>query len=198
MTTINWQNYERSKLKLFFKTNDKVTVWMAGTFGQGQRYLEWIRKVSEGRANCSSSPPPNHCCAPYPLVHPTSIPLQFLSTFCSPLKEIGFKPWHKLAPQIDLILPHPGDIPQKRRPTFSPLLSFQPVFYISCSCPLCPVSFHFFKSSTPPPSLISPFLILSIFHLILCFPVRASLSVSCLSDIPPTPSLWWTDADGFW
>lgn len=127
MTTINWQNYERSKLKLFFKNNDEVTVWEAGTFGQGQRYLEWIRKVSEWGANCSSSPPPNHCCAPYPLVHPTSIPLQFLSTFYSPLKEIGFKPWHKLAPQIDLILPHPGDISQKRRPTF-----FPPPFISAC------------------------------------------------------------------
>lgn len=39
---------------------------------------------------------PPHCCF-YPPVHPASFPLQFLSTFCSPLKEIGYKLWHELA-----------------------------------------------------------------------------------------------------
>ena len=85
------------------------SVWVAGTLWARSEVLRVDRQSIRGGADCSASPHPPHCCALYPLVHPTSIPLQFLSTFCSPLKEIGFKPWHELAPQIDLILPHPGD-----------------------------------------------------------------------------------------
>ena len=146
------------------------------------------------------SHPPPHCCGPYPLVHPTSIPLQFLSTFCSPLKEIGFKPWHTLAPQIDLILPHPGDIPLKRRPTF---FSSFPPFHFN----LFPIS-HTIALYIMCPSISYPLLLfllssfsiphLSILNLILFFPVHASLSVSCLCDIQPPSSAWWTGATGFW
>ena len=47
-------------------------------------------------------------------------------------------------------------------------------------------------------SLGSPSLAPYIHHLILFFPMRAFLSVSCLSNIPPPLSAWWTGAAGFW
>lgn len=147
--------------------------------GQGQRYWEWI----EHGADCSPFPPPPHCCAPYPLVHPTSIPLQFLSTFCSPLKEIGFKPWHELAPQIDLILPHPGDATRQKKEThfFSsfPLFHFN-LFPISSALALYILC----------PSISYPLLLLPLFCLHpLLWPLSTS---SCFSPcVPPCQSAVW-------
>lgn len=102
-----------------------------------------------GEGGAASPSPSPLLCPLYPPVDPTSIPLQFLSTSGWPLKEIGFKLWHELAPQIDLILPHPGD--KKRRPTFLPPFLYPP---FTSTRFLSPLPLH----ST---SFVLPFLILS-------------------------------------
>lgn len=69
----------------------KAKLWAARTETRSGVSSQW------GKVHQEYKPiSPHYCCA-YPLVHPTSFPLQFLATFCSSLKEIRYKLWHELA-----------------------------------------------------------------------------------------------------
>lgn len=96
---------------------------------------------------------PHYCCA-YPLVHPTSFPLQFLATFCSSLKEIRYKLWHELALRLTDTATPRGRWVKKLASTLPPS--------------------H--------PTLFSLTLLFLRFLLILFFP-GACLSVTCLGNI---------------
>lgn len=170
-----------------------------------------VVKMGEQRGSVRppSLPPPLRCTpivvSPYPLVHPTSIPLQFLSTFCSPLKEIGFKPWHTLAPPdwLDTTTPRGHSTKKETHffPSSSPLhfnpfpISYTLALYIMCPSIPYPLLLLllFLFTAVPAPSLTCPSL-----RLILFFPEHAFLSVSCQRDISPPPSVWWAGATGFW
>lgn len=122
--------------------------WVARTDARSGMSSWRKKKVHQGYKPISL----HHCCA-YPPVHPASFPLQFLSTFCSPLKEIGYKLWHELAlrltdtavpkgcwvkkrllsPLIPPFLPYPSRFPMP--PTSS---CFSPV--APCQSPVCAMS----------------------------------------------------------
>lgn len=94
---------------------------------------------------------------------------------------------------------------QKKETHFFSPPSFPPpslllASYLRCLCPLHHLSFHFLSSPPPLPSLCSNHLSLHPSSTSSCFFFFSppALSVSCLSDIPPPPSAWWTGAAGFW
>lgn len=109
----------------------------------------------------------------YPLVHPTSIPLQFLSNLCSPFKEIGFKPWHELAPPDWIDTDTPRGHSARKRPTLT-LLHLVPF------SPAVALSFPHLSSPALPALLLSPTFALSTLHLFF-FPLR----------VPPCQSTVW-------
>lgn len=120
----NFPRRIEAKCKIQQHSGQGQNIWKVGD-GKGVCMCVFMGDVRGGDA--ASPPPPSPLLCPFcPPVDPTSIPLEFLSTSGWPLKEIGFKLWHELAPQIDLILPHPGD--KKRRHTFFPLPRLSPHF----------------------------------------------------------------------
>lgn len=164
-------------------------LWCTGTFleeQQGSCSVSAGDTLDKVRAS-PLLPPSPLLCLPILLWIQLPFHFSFLSTFCWPLKEIGFKPWHELAPQIDLILPHPGE--KRKKNEEDPLIfsSFYPRFTSTC-----------YPSPPPLPSTSSvlPFLILSSSlccvsirpppHLV--FPSRAILLVSQLSEWHSTSS----------
>lgn len=121
-------------------SSESSPLWRAGTL-RTRSALDWMERVLEAHSPLPPTTHPQpHCCAPESSCASDFNSTSIWSTFCSPLKEIGFKRWHKLAPRLTWYCHTQGmhhKKNQKKKPTFPPrFLSVVP--FTLCPFPFVP------------------------------------------------------------